>query len=513
MAEAPPIKNFNMQHYMFEVTLLPYNKEPVPLNPDAIFQLVLEEDLFRWYKRGFIVFQNSFEMFERSMTKKASMGVFNAADIRDNNYEGYIFRNDGKDRISIKIKPIIIKETESQFKDIPDEKWMINFIGNIYDFEEPLVQEFGEKIKKIYFWQEEFQKMVERDLIWSTATSKLNENIKIEKKSPQNADDNSRKLNTGIAIKDILKNEMKFEIDEENFDSGSTRIFHTAPNGSNVWDNISYLLENHYSSVALQSQNNDISIFLYDDEKKKFKLIPLTKIFDKAGKEVNTPKEYQIEHFLLEDYGNKEEANKLWMAPVLDQYHDSIDVKITKLRKYSFTDMAGIDSIRDMITTAVHTYDRKNKTFTKSVENSIIEKIPQNLIEDYIEPYFLTKTPETLINLNNIKKQNKKVKSIFTPYANKSHVERKGHGGMIFKSIFLNLCLLIETEGSTNRKIARFVGVDRMSNSETEFDFKLGGQWFVVGVKHNFFRNSYANEILCVKPHVFDKISVEENID
>ena len=506
-------KNFNMQNYRFEVTLLPYNEDPVALNPDVVVHLVLEDDLFRWYRKGFIVFQNGYEMFERSLNPQKAAGVVDASTLRDGNNDGYVFRNDGKDRINIKIKPIISEGTESNLQEPPDSTWLIDFTGNIYDFEEPMVSDLSSKVKKIYFWDEAFQKMLERDLVWSTATSILNENKQSSSYDPKIASDDNRKMYTGTAIKDILENVMKFEVDSENFDIGATKIFHTAPNESNVWQNIMYLLDNHYASISLKSKNNDVCIFLYD-ETKKFKLMPLTKIFEKAGKDKDNPKEYQIEHLLLEDYGTlTPEADRVWMAPILEQYNDSIDVKITKLRKYSFTDMAGIDSVRDMVTTAVHTYDRRNKTFTRAVANSIIENIPENLKTDYIEPFFLSKSYETLINMNNVKKENQKVKSLHTPIASKTSVERMGHGGLILKSIFLNLCLSVEMDGSTNRKVARFIGVDRMSNNDNEFDYKLGGQWFIVKVKHNFFRNTYANELVCVKPHIFNKIPVEENID
>jgi len=383
-----------------------------------------------------------------------------------------------------------------------------------------MVSDLGSKIKKLYFWDEAFQKMLERDLynkneaIWSTATSTLNENTTITNYDAKKASDFQREMYTGDAIRDIIVNYLGFDVDVENFDKGSTRLFHTAPANSNVWDNISYLLENHLSEIPLKSENYDLCVFIYDRFEKVFKLLPLSKIFEKAGKAVKAPGDYQIEHLILEDIGELKSspADKLWMAPILEQYDLKVDVKITKLKKYAFSDMAGVDSIRDMVTTAIHMYDHKNKTFVKSVSKSIISDLEESLKTDYIEPYLFYRSPESHINMNAVKNKNLRVNHVFTPITSEKSAERRGHANLILKSILLNLCLTVELEGSTHRKPARFIGVDRLSNNNSEFDYKLGGQWFVVNVKHNFFKNSYANEIVCVKPQVFDKIPVKEDI-
>lgn len=506
---------------MFEISLLPYGGEEVFMNPDAVVQLVLEEDLFFWAMKGFIIFQNGYEMFERSIQKRSVMGILDASTLSQLNADGYIFRNDGKDRIRIRVKPIKSPYIDDPaIEEPPDSHWLIDFTGNIYDMEEPMVSDLGSKVKKIYFWDERFQKMLERDLyneeeaIWSTATSTLNESVQNNPNyDPKNATNLEREMFTGDAIKDIILNYLDMSVDEESFDRGSTRIFHTAPANSNVWDNISYLLDSHLSELALKSSNYDVCVFIYDRYEDHFKLMPLSKIFEKAGDEIKTPGEYQIEHLLLEDMGRTDQADRMWMAPIKEQYDPRIDVKITKLKKYSFSDMAGVDSMRDMVTTAVHTYDHKNKTFVKSVENSVISDIPEKLKTDYIEPNFLYRNPETHINMNRIKNENLRIKNAFTPISKLRCLDRKGHANLIFKSVLLNLCLTVELDGSTHRKVARFIGVDRLSNNENEFDYKLGGQWFVVNVKHNFFRNTYSNELVCVKPQVFDTIPVEENVN
>ncbi len=333
---------------------------------------------------------------------------------------------------------------------------------------------------------------------------------------------------TGDAIRDIFENTMGFEIDENNFDKGKSKIFHTAPVGSNCWDNIYYLWTNHLSESQLPSQNFDISIIMFDDDNKKYQFMPLSKIFEKAGNIVEEPGEYQIEHLIIEDVINitdskdktvkAQKVDQVWMAPILKQYDPEYqrDVKIHKLKKYSFTEMSAVDSIRTLVTHSIFAYDRKNKTFSKNTKKSQIKDLPKYLQEDYIDGLFWKKGQDnTSINLNAIKNENIKTKYEFTPISNVDVVERLGHGNLILKSILYNLCLTVELEGSTNRKVGRFIGVDRFHNNENEFDYHVGGQWLVVRVQHNFFRNTYVNEINLVKHHVYDKITFnkDENIE
>jgi hypothetical protein len=515
MSENRKLKSFNLQNTLFEVSLLPYEGEEVFINPEAVIQLVLEDNFFLFSKRGYIVFQNSYEMFERKLNKKNLVGVMGAKDLSQTNEEGYIFRNDGKDRIKLKIKTTKSKNSNAEdLNDTPDDPWLIEFTGNIYDFEDPSINEISSKVKKLYFWDEKFQKMVEKNLDWSSATSELNENIKSSEYDPKFATDEQKKVFTGDGIKDILKNKLKFEVDEENFDKGETKIFHTAPSNTNFWENILYLLNNHYSSTILKSGNNDLSFLIFDDVSEKFQLTPLSKIFEKAGNEVNTPKEYQIEHFLLEDIGNLEgTTNTNWMAPILKQYDPKIDVKIVKLKVYNFSDMSGVDSFKKLITTPAFNYNFKTKTFTRKVDKSLIKDIPSVLEKDYVEDVFLGKKASSHINLNKVKNENLSVNNVFTPISNLKILERISHGSLLLNSIFFNLCLNIQTEGATLRKSGKFVGVDRLTPNETEFDYKLGGQWFIVNVKHNFYKNSYVNEITCIKPHTYKKIDSTQEVE
>lgn len=514
-------KQFNLQRYLFDITFLPYGSEPVKINPDAVIHLVLEEELLNWNTKGFIIIENSHEIFQRATTAQVlNNSRLKAKEKRDIPKDGYIFRNDGKDRIHIKIKPLNFSNNP-EYIEIPDKGWLIDFKCTIYDFEEPMVQEFGSKIKKLYFWDEDWQKLIERNTfnsengIFSTATSKLNPNNKDSKFDPAQATDEQRTMFTGDAIKDILQNTLNFEIDEDNFDKGKSKIFYTSPTGSNCLDTINYLWHNHLSEVLLPSGSYDLSLLLKNRDTKKYEFTSLSKIFQKAGVVVDAPGEYQIEHLILENIGqNEQEENQKqpatnWMAPILLKYDPEYqkDVKISKLQKYSFAEMSAVDSMRSVVSRSVFVYDRKNKTFSKNTSKSQITDLHDNLQNDYINDKFLIKGNQNVqINLNQVKSKNLKTQHVITPIVSENVVERLGHVDLMLKSILFNSALTIELPGSTNRRVARFIGVDRYDFNDTEFDYTLGGQWLTTKVKHNFYRNNYINEVQLIKHQVYNKI-------
>jgi len=514
------VKQFNSQQYLFEITLLPYDEavEPVKINPDAVVQLVIEEELLIGCEKGFLTFQNSNEMFQRQIKNIGDTNLSAKAKSAFNNV-GYIFRNDGKDRLHIRIKPIKTPNLDNpEIDEVPDEGWLKEITANIYDVEDPMVNDIGSKLKRLYFHDHKYQKMTERDLlsvdnkIWSTATSKMNPNY--GEVAPSLATDEQRKMFTGDAIRDILENSLGFEIDEDNFDIGRTKMFHTATAGSSPLDNITYLWEHHLSEKQLPSEYYDISLILCDPDTEKFQFMPLSKIFENAGKGINEPGIYQIEHLFIEDVGTQDKADKVWMAPVLRTYDPNLDVKITKLKKYSFTEMSGVDSTRDLVSKSVHTYDSKSKTFSKHSADSQIKDVPNALQQDYItDKLFVKGNENTNIDLNKIKTDNLKHSYKFTPIADGDVAQRLGHASLILKSIFFNNCLTVELEGSTNRRVGRFIGVDRYHNNENEFDYSMCGQWLITRISHNFFKNSYVNEVNMVKPQVYDKITFNKEED
>ena len=307
-------KNYNLQKYFIEVKLHNPDGDELILNPEAMLQLVIEDDLHFWPIRGFFIYENPFEIIERKMSPDKDIENSQLdASTRTNlkNLKPYVFRNDGKDYLDITIRPEVEGDTDLPIKKLDPKLWELKFNCVIYDKEDIEVQDITKKLKKFYFWDRDYQKMIDKHIQWSTATSDLNETKRSNPDTylPSQATDDERKMYTGDAIKSILiDSEFQVNTDLEKFDRGSSKIFYTTFHDYNIWDNIEYILKQHISTKSTGTEpinESDICIFSKDRYNQTFDLTPINKIFKKAGNNVDIPLEYQLEHLFFDETGNR----------------------------------------------------------------------------------------------------------------------------------------------------------------------------------------------------------------
>ena len=156
------IKNrlrLNNQDYEIIVTL--YNTQGIafPINVAAISSLVIEESTLNWFKRGYIVLENNENVIERRPN-----------EFFDKN-ANYKFRNDGRDLLTINIKPVIENEkTPLTNQDVfPADLWNLEYIFSIYDVEDIAVGPTTQKkYFKLYFWETDCQIFEETAVNWNT---------------------------------------------------------------------------------------------------------------------------------------------------------------------------------------------------------------------------------------------------------------------------------------------------------------------------------------------------------
>jgi hypothetical protein len=508
-------KIFNLQKYLFEIRLWNPDGDEVFLNPEAVVQLVIEDDLHFWPVRGFLIYENPFEIFERKFTDE---DISNLVD-KQATKKRYNFRNDGKDYLDITIRPDIDGDSEIPLKNIPPEMWEIKHNCVVYDKEDLEVKDVTQKLKKLYFWDISYQKMLDKRIQWSTATSYENPTKKQNPTTydPSLANDDERKMFTGDAVKDILITS-GFLVDYNIFDSGSTKILYTAFQDKNVWENIEYILKNHISKKTGGVKHTpedaiDICIFSKERYSGKFQLEPVYQIFSKAGCDPSFPLEYQIEHLFFDETAGLDRPS-VYKAPILEEFDSEIDVKLTKIKKYQYVDMSGGDNTKTIVTTPVHSYDFKTKTFSINMSDSNVNNLEDKIKSVYIDRKVLSKNgPHPLLTLNSDKTKNRIIEPVYSIRSDKAAITKKGLGRMLYSSLFLNNCLVFDVDGATIRKSGKFVGIDRMSFSDNLFDYKLCGQWFITKVKHVFFHNMYINEVTSIKLHSYDNLNITKYTD
>lgn len=476
-----------------------------PIEPAAIKEIYIEEDVFNWFSRGFIVVDTWHEGLEREPDQP----------IEDVEY--WQFRNDARDEIVIKIAPRT--QLSVNIDDLPPEVWSFEHKYVIYD-KEDLGQGYDEKVKKFYFWDKEYQLMQERKIQWSTATG-----TRFFTPTPNeplsHATDLERSMSTGEAIASLLYDAgLGDYIDWDNWDLGGSNIYYTAKAGETVNDVLKYILSKHVSK-----EHFDHCLFTRQRYTRKYQLVPFYKIFEYAGK--MSPGERQREHLFFEETAEgrytltdslpsfvDETVLSPWKAPVLNSTSYDIDIKSNQwgfIQDYYFTDMAGIDSSVAMISKPVHTHWNKKNQFIMNFKNNEIEKTR----EEFIKPYRIDKVlgEFPLYTLNKTKTDQIAIDHRYSLESNldpeKDVITRltKGRNEITFGNLFLNEVLAMRMYGSTHREAGMFIGVDRYGWSDNDFDFKLLGQWYVTNVIHNFLHEKYVNKITMVKLHAYKKFT------
>ena len=77
------------------------------------------------------------------------------------------------------------------------------------------------------------------------------------------------------------------------------------------------------------------------------------------------------------------------------------------------------------------------------------------------------------------------------------------------KSLALSPCINFDIEGSTHRTTCRFVLMSlRNADKDAALTKLLVGEWFTTKVNHAFIftKNTFLNNITCVKPHTNEKL-------
>lgn len=461
------------------------------IKPHVIKQLCIEDDLLTWPLRGYIIVDNPHEAFERSFTD-----------------DYYHIRSDARDEIFITVWP-------SNMGELPDEIWKLEAHCVIYDVEDLPHVDNTQKLKKLYFWDKQYQSMLEKNVQWSTSTGTRY----VSKPCPQpiaHQSDMLRSMTTGEAIASLLV-DSGYEkiIDFDNWDWGVSRINFTCRADWSIWECIQYILNQHVSK-----RNDDMCLLEWHRGKRKLQLLPLTYYFENAGNAVNAPGSLQLEHLFFEESAGKSESPGMWIAPYLENSTVTKDIKTTwwsRVPNYQFSQTAGLDSSLALVTKPVHSHWYRKNQFNVDVSDNEIQNVRKQYFDNYVNKLL---GKYTALTLNRVKKEELSIDPQFSPISTldnendkKSRNMASGKGKIIYSGLFLNQTLSLKIIGSTHRHAGTFIGVDRLDvENDTMYDYKVCGQYLVVNVKHVIQHQKYANYITAVKINTHKPMPNNEEI-
>jgi hypothetical protein len=496
-----PVKNeasyirLNDQDFEFMIAVSNRVDRLSPINQPAIKRLVIEEDIRQWWTKGFLIFDNKFNAFERPKTD-------------DNEEFSYRFRNDGNDLLIFRLRPVIQNQPDDLLN---DDVWNMEFVFSIYD-----TQDISDgvnpdnKFKKLFFWEYDHQLMLVKTIDWST--SEIEPVVSINSAQAVDAD---RAVPTGDAIKSLLTKALpeKPQTFSSIWDTGASSMQYNMAANETVEECLQYLLKKHVSTV-----HNDPCILSRHRYTKEWELESLADIFTKAI-EQNKPGEYQIEHFFIDSMTEMEQqvaVDKLSLirnpAPYKTPVFPKDQISLTRnlqLRDYSliksfeFVDMAAMDNLFTITDIPVYSNDTSSKQFNLDYEQNNVVNIQEYFRKTYVDKLKHPGcAPDPLFTLNNIKNEGYTIHVAYSLGATDIDRLADGRSEIIKAAILLNQCIVFRVKGMSFRTAGRFIGIDReIGATQNEFDNKLCGQWLVTNVKHIMVDDAYVNEITAVKIH------------
>lgn len=504
-------KNFdniiNGNNYRFNVGLVTADGRYQELKIASINSLVIEDQFTDFFHKGYIIINNRYDGVERLADVKNKEKLTVSPNFVPD--KGFIFRGDSRDFLLIDIMPKV-DETTYGFND--DEKannvFRILFTFSIYNTEEIAGELPGEKFKKLYFWDIYYDLLRNKNSYFSTSNF-LNNKQDIIYLS--NAD---RGISTGVAIKHFLQDFFNKEdglsitINEEEFDTGSTSVFFSAPARFKGIDCLKYLLNRHVSDA---NNNFDQGFLRKSRSNASFSLQSLGSIFKRALTE-NSPSigQYYLETFKLGEYSDS--SNEFVIESVAFTPPNSLYLgKYGTISNFIYDPMPGEYSQQDVVTTLVHSYNYDEKSFNIDQDRNTIMAALSVYGKNYVEPFNkLCPDDNAYINFypGEYRLQQKNIKNVLSVVeVNADQRLAAGRNKTLFNNIFLNNTVCFKVPGSTHRQAGRFIGINREgATAYSDFDSKILGVYFVIEVKHMFEGNDYYNELRCVKTYSYDNL-------
>jgi hypothetical protein len=507
-----------------------------PINPNSIVNLTIEDTLSDWVGRGHMTFFYNPESGTEQINQILGQNKSASTGLGDDLKPFYIFRNDGNDKLRIRVVPDLSDSNLEQngLKISDPLHWTLSYLFSVYDIEDignmPGAQNASSatiKCLKIYFWDEWYQKMITNVIEYSTAKSNLDQ-----------------KLETGTAMKEIveksLKNAYGFPLDstdgvpikESEWERGSSKIFFTAPAQSNAYECLMYVYDKHTSEQFLDgvvsgtsdSKAYDFSLLIKEKGPEEtsigqLTLKPVSDFFKKAGS--SSPGPYQTEHFFLQGYSNNtQRAGKSLKSPISDNESDVIDFKSSKygiITNYRFVDISPVINSEYFCTTPIYSFDFKNRKYNIEFQNNSVQTARKLIAQKYINELYKNNRGDIeklfLITLDDDKKTNRNIKTTFSVFGDEEDYGLRQSSGLqklLYAGLFQNACINFKTLGLSFREPGRFIAIDRTEGVDSsDFENKFYGQWFVINIKHVFESEIYYNEITAVKIHRFDQQEIK----
>lgn len=501
--------------YDIKVVMINSDGYYLSLAPDAILDIQIEENLNRWWMRGYIDIKNEHDFIERAAA--AGGRLTDIANLDEKTFNkgktdsAYVFRNDGTDMVYVQFQ---LPESKG------DHFHMFRGFFNVYDVQDlDLTGRQKNKVKRLMLHDERYQRMLYSNIPWSTTS--LTESTPAEMR--QGAA--SRSVPTGAAIKHLLKLVLG---DDTPFppawDNGSTTTMFSSPANFNCIDDLEYIMRNHVSSTDLGSGQG---VLFFDRPNNIWRLVNLELLFHQAARYSTEHSKWlagplQTEEFDLLSYPDTMDTSKDGESPYVplggDRVYQNYNLGYrSTINTVEYHEINSSDNLSNVVTTPVHMYNKAKKRFQiKQGENSIesIYDKMTRIVEHTPRPD--VKKPGALsVDINARRKLNNNIKHMYTTVtdSDKKYLNA-GINKSIYNSIMLSNAVEFVVPGHPSRGVGRFISIrpenELPNNFSSAYHDKVFGQYLVTSVVHRYAKGLYSNTIVGVKPYNYQPVHNNE---
>lgn len=491
---------FDGQYYKTDITLINTHGS-IPLPPGIVRSLVIYDNLYTIFYTGRLVVNSSDNMLE-------GLAFHGSNELKERiSTNSYVFNDDSKDHIIIDIVPIT--EQGEDEKLFPSRVYRMKYLFSIHSEDEYVHGDDNEKTKIYYLRDARAQSLHQSNIQWSTAHGVLqrySSNLSVS-----HTGNRLRSIKTGRAIRNFISAALPTFTNTfaDDWDWGHNDIFYTSSTQSTAYDDLEALLDTHVSSV-----DKDNCILRFDQRRDRWTLKSYHDMFEAVvNKNNDTFGSAVTDMFNIHSMGSPKKAPNKLDSGVMTEFDAESPTaqELQGMTAFQYLNMATDDSVNELVTTLVHSYDSSQKQFAIDCTSNQVNKIKEKFQTLYAEP-MVGNPPTAIFPVNEEKIENIIRANAYSNGIYKSERLKAGINKVLNKAIAYTPGLSFVTQGSTHRIAGDFsVIVSNQADSDTAYAKILHGEWLMTNIVHMFLfdKNQYMNNITCVKPHTYSPIGVD----
>lgn len=504
-------EQFNDGKFRFGAYLANQDGRMAKIRKGSIQELVLVDDILEWFHHGHMIFSNPDDVLERAVLQHKNDTP--PSNDTDDNITPYRFRGDCRDFLYVFMEPEVIPSTENNVpEEMDNDVYTMEFVFCVHTIEDVTPDNDRiNKMTKITFHDYRMQMLLEKNLYYSTGKNMFRGGDTSTKQQAVTQQSNDQRAKpTGEIVQDLLTSAL-FPVDtvkkfSRHWEFGGNNLFYTSPSEYKAYDDLKYVLDRHASAGS-----NEPCILKVQRKTERWELLPVSEYFARSQVKGN-PGVYQSEFFVISDDGGMSDVeipppsktiSKLF-NPMLNYHYPDLSV----IDNFVFSEINGYDCQHVLNSVITHRYSEADKKFSVDVSTGNIDNIHTTFQSLFVNKTFGDANQNagyTNWLTDSTRSSNLNIDVQFSWTSDKDMSLTVGRNKKLLSAFLLGNAMQFDVKGMTSRRAGLWIAVDRNNSyTDNDYDKKVLGQYFVTRVVHNITPEGYTNNIIGVKPYLYD---------